>query len=164
MALASFASSSSASGPSRPCMLVWGSGSAGGQQMVSDFGLWVIGNRRLTITQPNPAGQAFIASLCEKHAWATGEPARSHLFFQDALQFRDAGNPAGDHNLAVQHHRWSAHDAKFENLGNVRDMGNVGREIELRTGVDDISLGRLAVGAAGPRDLNRKSTRLNSSH
>src|ERR1035438_8610595 len=104
MALASFASSSSASGPSRPCMLVWGSGSAGGQQMVSDFGLRVIGNRRLTITRPNPARQAFIASLCEKHGWAMDEP-RSQLFFQDALQLRDAGHPPGDHNLAVQHHR-----------------------------------------------------------
>jgi hypothetical protein len=42
----------------------------------------------------------------------------------------------------------------FENLGNVRDMGNVGREIEFGIGIDEISLGRLAVGAAGPRDLN----------
>jgi hypothetical protein len=75
---------------------------------------------------------------------------RSQLFFQDALQLRDAGHPPGDHNLAVQHHGWSAHDAKFENLGNVRDMGNVGREIEFGTGVDDISLGRLAVGEPGP--------------
>src|ERR1035441_5266665 len=62
MALASFASSSSASGPSRHWMLVWGSGSAGGQQMVSDFGLRVIGNRRLTISWPNPARQALTAA------------------------------------------------------------------------------------------------------
>src|ERR1017187_8604342 len=62
MAFASFASSSSASGPSRHWMLVWGNGSAGGQQMVSDFGLRLIGNRRLTISWPNPARQALTAA------------------------------------------------------------------------------------------------------
>jgi len=77
--------------------------------------------------------------------------------FQDALQFRDARDPPGDHNFAIQHYRWSAHDAEFQNLGNVRDMGNVGREIEFRTSVDDVSFGRLAAGATWPRDLDLQS-------
>ena len=144
IALASFASSSSAAVSSRPGRMGCGSGSAGGQQRESAFALRLIAIRRLTISHLSLA----VKSTAEggRCARPRGTPCFKHL-----LEFRDGGHPPRNHDLAVDHHGRCSQDAEIQNVGNARYVPDVGCEIEFSAGVDGIPFRILAIGASARR-------------
>ena len=80
--------------------------------------------------------------------------------FENRFQFRNGRHSSGDHDLAVNYDGRSSHHPEFQNLGNIRHVGDIRREIEFSTGVHDVAFRRLTIGATRPRNLDFHSLHL----